>query len=109
MNLPGSAITFVHHFRGLYAGAESLFTPHTAAQLPMIHVHCFSTKPDSGTAEDDIRQRLAEELGVALPPGSSKDENGRLSIHWVRNVAPNKAMYCASFRLMPEVAFAARS
>ena len=109
MNLPGSAITFVHHFRGLYAGAESLFAPHTDAQLPMIHVHCFSTKPDSGTAEDDIRQRLAEELGVAFPPGGPEDGRDDFSIHWVRNVAPNKAMYCASFRLMPEVAFAARS
>lgn len=29
-----------------------------------------------------------------------------LNLHWVRTVAPKKDMYCVSFRLSPEIAFA---
>jgi tRNA (guanine37-N1)-methyltransferase len=28
------------------------------------------------------------------------------ALHWVRTVAPKKDMYCVSFRLSPEIAFA---
>lgn len=27
-------------------------------------------------------------------------------VHWVRKVAPNKDMYCVSFRLTPDIVFA---
>jgi tRNA (guanine37-N1)-methyltransferase len=27
-------------------------------------------------------------------------------VHWVRKVAPNKDMYCVSFRLTPDMVFA---
>ena len=43
-------------------------------------------------------QRVEDALGGALEDG--------VSFHHVRSVAPNKDMYCASFRLPRAVAFA---
>lgn len=107
MNLPASALDFLHNYRGLYHGHEALFTPHTETKLPMIHAHCFAAKADDATPLEDICQRICTEIGVQLVPGDA-DEAGRVSIHEVRDVAPAKRMFCASFRLPPEVAFAPR-
>lgn len=105
MNLPASACTFVHHYRGVYAGREELFTPHTDAKLPLVHVHCFALKSDDEVPLLDICERLTSELGAKMVPGDA--ENPReVSIHNVRDVAPAKRMWCASFRIPPEVAFA---
>ncbi len=114
MNLPASAIEFLSSYRGVYAGQEALFAPHTATRLPLVHVHCFSHKcPDDETpAHVDICERISRELGFAVRPAAtpgSEGAEGVVSIHNVRDVAPAKSMYCASFRLMPEVAFAERS
>jgi tRNA (guanine37-N1)-methyltransferase len=112
MNLPGSAITFVHHYRGLYSGREMLFSPHTDIPLPLVHVHCFSFKAEKGQAaaavDNDICQRLSDELDFLMKPGDA-EKKGEVAVYEVRNVAPNKTMYCASFRIPPEVAFAPRS
>jgi tRNA (guanine37-N1)-methyltransferase len=106
MNLPASAISFLPSFRGLYARHETLFTPHTTTKLPMIHVHCFSTKSDDNVREGlDICERISKELGVVMIPGDGEVE-GQVTIHDVRDVAPHKRMFCASFRLPKEVAFA---
>ena len=43
-------------------------------------------------------QRVEEKIGHRL----SEDT----AYHWVRSVAPQKEMYCVSFRLPPAVAFA---
>lgn len=109
MNLPASAIEFLHNFRGLYEGREELFTPHTETKLPMVHVHCFAVKADDATPLDDICQRIEKEIGVLLTPGDDADKDGQVLIHEVRDVAPAKRMFCASFRLPPSVAFAPRS
>ncbi|KAK5987583.1 tRNA (guanine(37)-N1)-methyltransferase [Cladobotryum mycophilum] len=109
MNLPASAIEFLHNFRGLYQGQEELFAPHTEARLPVVHVHCFAVKADDATPLDDICQRIQKEIGVLLTPGDDTDKDGHVLIHEVRDVAPAKRMFCASFRLPPEVAFAPRS
>jgi tRNA (guanine37-N1)-methyltransferase len=108
MNLPGLATTFLHHYIGLYSGMEELFTPHTSTHLPLIHVHCFSFKdPDPTLAQEDICQRIYDEIGVRLTPGSYQND-GEVYIHEVRNISPTRNMFCASFRLPVEVAFAPR-
>ncbi|PKS06394.1 hypothetical protein jhhlp_007142 [Lomentospora prolificans] len=107
MNLPGSATTFLHCYRGLYAGKEELFAPHTATRLPVVHVHCFAPKLSDEEVFEDINKRIYDEIGVRLPVGNDLDA-GQVSIYDVRDVAPNKRMFCASFRIPPEVAFAPR-
>lgn len=104
MNLPATAIEFLHSFGGLYHGHEELFTPKTETKLPMVHVHCFSTKSDDNIREGiEICERISKELGVTIKPGDEE-----LTIHEVRDVAPKKKMFCASFRLPREVAFRSR-
>ena len=101
MNLPASAITFLPNFTGLYNGLEKLFIPHTDTKLPMIHVHCFSTKSDDNKAEEEkICKQISEQLGCEIKP---RDED--VTIWDVRDVAPQKRMFCASFRLPESVAF----
>lgn len=71
----------------------------------MIHVHCFSTKSDDNVKEGiEISERISVELGVKMEPGYGEEE-GKVGIHDVRDVAPMKRMFCASFRLPGEVAF----
>ncbi|ELR09146.1 tRNA(m(1)G37)methyltransferase [Pseudogymnoascus destructans] len=123
MNLPATAITFLPAFRGLYAGHESLFAPHTATKLPMVHVHCFSTKSEDNVKEGiEISGIVSEMLGVKMEfegavekvegdPRKRKEavgevKEGRVRVHDVRDVAPLKRMFCASFRIPAEVAFA---
>ncbi|RYO97889.1 hypothetical protein DL765_011014 [Monosporascus sp. GIB2] len=107
MNLPASAITFLPHFRGLYAGHEELFARHTGIKLPVVHVHCFAPKADDDGPILEVCERISAELGVKVLPGDP-EENGRAAVHNVRTVAPKKDMFCASFRLPAEVAFAPR-
>lgn len=104
MNLPATAIDFLGSFNGLYHGHETLFEPHTNTKLPMVHVHCFSTKSDDNVAEHiDICKRITKELGYEIKPGDEE-----LLIYQVRDVAPNKRMFCASFRIPRVVAFRER-
>lgn len=95
MNLPATAIEFLDAFRGLFKGREEQI-PEPKIQLPMIHCHCFSK---SDKPEDDVRERVEAVMGGKLELDSVK-------LHWVRKVAPNKDMYCISFRLPAEIAFA---
>lgn len=112
MNLPASAIEFLPYYRGLYAGQEALFAPHTDTKLPMIHVHCFALKSDEDQPRIDICERVSKELGVTMQWDGGKQggaDEGLVTVHHVREVAPAKSMYCASFRLPASVAFAARN
>ncbi len=52
----------------------------------------------------EICQRITERLGYEVKPGDEE-----LVIYEVRDVAPKKRMFCASFRLPREVAFRSRS
>ncbi|KAF2705380.1 hypothetical protein K504DRAFT_448938 [Pleomassaria siparia CBS 279.74] len=110
MNLPASAITFLPSFIGLYSNipgisvseARQMFAPHTEIPLPMIHVYCFSTKSDDNVAETkEICEEISRQLNFEVAPNKTPD----MQIWDVRDVAPKKRMFCASFRLPAEVAF----
>ncbi|KAI9722714.1 MAG: hypothetical protein M1812_001645 [Candelaria pacifica] len=103
LNLPATALSFLPSFIGLYTGRENLFSPHNTTELPMIHVYCFSTKSDTNEEEKigiwaEVSEMLEFEVTGQTPEASIWD---------VRDVAPNKRMFCASFRLPAEVAFRA--
>ncbi|OAX44928.1 hypothetical protein K503DRAFT_788599 [Rhizopogon vinicolor AM-OR11-026] len=99
MNLPDSAIDFLDCFRGIFSGgASARDLGGIYANMPMVHCHCFTRELQPDKAEADIRQRVEGKLGHKL------DE--AVTLHMVRSVAPNKDMYCISFRLPRDVAFA---
>ena len=108
MNLPASAIDFLPCFQGLYAGREALFAPHTATKLPLLHVHCFAGKHDEQMPKQDVLARVSRELGVDMTLGDDPERDSELAVYYVREVSNNKSMYCATFRLPPQVAFAGR-
>jgi tRNA (guanine37-N1)-methyltransferase len=118
MNLPDSAITFLDAFRGILLSPEGLERSDISGVyhvMPMIHCYCFTRELEFDKAVVDIRevrfflaaafmaltlffcQRVEEKLGCPL--------GGQISFHMVRSVAPNKDMYCISFRLPRKVAF----
>ncbi len=102
LNLPATATTFLPSFIGLYAGHEDLFSPHTSTPLPMIHVYCFSTKSDGNKAEEmKICREISGQLGYEIAKAGDEE----MEIWDVRDVAPEKRIFCASFRLPAEVAF----
>lgn len=86
MNLPATAPEFLDAFRGF-----------NGKTLPRIHAHCFSKKALE-EAERETIARCAIALGVPLDV-----QTCRLVVHLVRNVAPNKNMYCISFNLPESV------
>ncbi|KAG1787824.1 Met-10+ like-protein-domain-containing protein [Suillus plorans] len=96
MNLPDSAIDFLDAFRGILSESEWDFGNY--ANMPMIHCHCFTRELHPDRAEADIIQRVESKLGHKLET--------EVTLHMVRSVAPNKDMYCISFRLPRDVAFA---
>jgi tRNA (guanine37-N1)-methyltransferase len=85
MNLPASAPEFLDAFIG-----------YTGKKLPRIHVHCFGSKQEE--AEGDAIQRCAKALKCPLDR-----EKDQVSVHIVRDVAPNKNMLCVSFTLPAQV------
>lgn len=89
MNLPALALEFLDAFRGLLHQE-----PSCGENLPTVHCYCFS-KDDN--PETDVVKRASRSLGFPL-------EN-RCSVHFVRNVAPNKDMMCVRFSLPKEVLF----
>lgn len=105
LNLPASAITFLSAFIGVYAGCSHHFEPFESRKLPLVHVHCFSSKTDDTKAvEEMICKRISEQIGFTMKPGDPEIE-GEVEIWDVRDIAPSKRMFCASFRLPKEVAF----
>nr|XP_004649695.1 tRNA (guanine(37)-N1)-methyltransferase isoform X2 [Jaculus jaculus]XP_045009932.1 tRNA (guanine(37)-N1)-methyltransferase isoform X2 [Jaculus jaculus] len=83
MNLPAKAIEFLSAFRSLLDGP-----PCSSEHLPV--VHCYSFSKDVTPAED-VRHRAEAVLGISLEACSS--------VHFVRNVAPNKEMVCITFQI----------
>ncbi|CAO3617289.1 unnamed protein product [Cunninghamella blakesleeana] len=101
MNLPETAIEFLDAFRGLYLDQKPLYDSLLSSppKLPLVHCHCFTKSEDPAK---DIAQRVEAAIGSPYDPSTSK-------LHWVRNVAPKKDMYCISFQLTPEMVFATKS
>ncbi|KAJ7878611.1 Met-10+ like-protein-domain-containing protein [Mycena leptocephala] len=97
MNLPDSAIEFLDAFRGIFSRLDRQKVEKIYTTMPMIHCHCFTREIEPEPARVDILKRVEEKIGYPVP----KD----FSLHLVRSVAPNKDMYCISFRLPAEVAF----
>ena len=105
LNLPASAINFLPAFIGLYRGQEDLFAPETKTKLPLVHVYCFNAKDDDTNAvEGRICKEISDRLSFDMRPGDGETE-GQVSIWDVRDVAPSKRMFCATFRLPAKVAF----
>lgn len=78
MNLPALAVEFLDAFRDLEEGS------------PLIHVYTFSKEAVGEQADKAIIQACQEALGEQIQDGQ---------VHFVRNVAPNKNMFRASFVL----------
>ena len=105
LNLPASAINFLPSFVGMYAEHSSLFEANEPIPLPMLHVYCFSTKSDDNKEEERaICKEISGQIDFEINPGDPSIE-GKAEIWDVRDVAPNKRMFCASFRLPREIAF----
>ena len=105
MNLPAIATDFLVNFVGIYEGCEHLFQPVGAAKLPWIHCYCFGPKTDDSeqdlkAAQELIWSHIASKVGGHIDAVDSEAE-----LVDVRDVAPNKRQYCATFRLPPSIAF----
>ncbi|TFK56856.1 hypothetical protein OE88DRAFT_1709346 [Heliocybe sulcata] len=101
MNLPDSAIEFLDAFRGILSGGDperNLSGIYDV--MPMVHCHCFTRELEPDKAAKDIRARVEEKLGYKFT------DDDEVSLHLVRSVAPNKEMYCISFRLPRAVVYA---
>ncbi|ODQ63233.1 hypothetical protein NADFUDRAFT_48142, partial [Nadsonia fulvescens var. elongata DSM 6958] len=106
MNLPDSAIEFLGAFRGLYADGKfkDLFVGENKRELPLIHVHCFhKSEPASNPTDAEVYEALRQRVSNSMKFEIAVEE---LSFHYVRKVAPTKDMYCITYRIPEEVAFA---
>lgn len=81
MNLPASALQFLDAFRGV------IERKYWREPLPLIHCYCF-------IRASETQEYILSEAEAALN-AHIKDP----IFHRVRDVAPNKAMFCLSFRL----------
>nr|XP_018260242.1 tRNA (guanine37-N1)-methyltransferase [Kwoniella dejecticola CBS 10117]OBR82400.1 tRNA (guanine37-N1)-methyltransferase [Kwoniella dejecticola CBS 10117] len=110
MNLPDSALAFLHSYNGCFSpllAEESFVKQYGDAadklreeDMPLVHVYCFTREIEADKAQVDILKRGSDDLGYQLSPSSPG-----YHLHHVRSVAPNKDMYCLTFRLPKEVAF----
>ncbi|XVF88485.1 hypothetical protein PTKIN_Ptkin19aG0055100 [Pterospermum kingtungense] len=86
MNLPASALQFLDAFRG------AISRKCWKGPLPLVHCYCF------------IRANETNEMIISEAESALKAEIKDPVFHRVRDVAPNKTMFCLSFRL-PEACF----
>ncbi|XP_029349199.1 tRNA (guanine(37)-N(1))-methyltransferase [Echeneis naucrates] len=89
MNLPALALEFLDAFRGLLQHEVPCDD-----NLPTVYCYGFSKDKNPDT---DVVKRASGSLGLPL--------DKQCSVHFVRNVAPNKDMLCVRFTLPKEVLF----
>ncbi|GAA6043148.1 hypothetical protein JCM8097_004342 [Rhodosporidiobolus ruineniae] len=107
MNLPASALTFLDAFDGLFRdlyareGEETVkkaLEEETGGRLPVVHCYCFTKEPEGEAATKDICERATAALGHRVHTGLPD-----FNLHYVRDVAPKKIMFCLEFRLTDEM------
>ncbi|WCJ29739.1 tRNA (guanine(37)-N1)-methyltransferase [Euphorbia peplus] len=81
MNLPASALEFLDAFKG------AIQKEYWKGSLPWIHCYCF------------MRASETEEIIISVAESALGARIQESTFHRVRDVAPNKAMFCLSFRL----------
>ncbi|PPR86213.1 hypothetical protein GOBAR_AA34477 [Gossypium barbadense] len=86
MNLPASALQFLDAFRAIISRKN------WRGPLPLAHCYCF------------IRANETQEFIISEAESALNAKIKDPMFHKVRDVAPNKAMFCLSFRL-PEACF----
>ncbi|GMH04624.1 hypothetical protein Nepgr_006464 [Nepenthes gracilis] len=84
MNLPAAALQFLDAFRGI------IQKKYWKGSMPLVHCYCFMR---SNETEELIILEAESALGARIQDPI---------LHKVRDVAPNKAMFCLSFRLPEE-------
>ncbi|KAK9916896.1 hypothetical protein WJX75_008445 [Coccomyxa subellipsoidea] len=89
LNLPATAVEFLDVFNGCFNQERWRDVP-----LPFIHCYTFAKAAET---DADIISRAEAALGGALSKGCQ--------VHLVRDVAPNKRMFCLSFQLPEAIAF----
>ncbi|XP_050214540.1 tRNA (guanine(37)-N1)-methyltransferase 1 [Mercurialis annua] len=80
MNLPASALQFLDSFRGISQ------REYWKGSLPWIHCYCFIRATET---QESIISEASSTIGAPIQDPV---------FHRVRDVAPNKAMFCLSFR-----------
>lgn len=119
MNLPGTAIEFLDAFRGAFvddvwkratdgisasSSSSDATTVSSSSQpkkeLPMVHCYCF-------TRSSEYKLEILSRIHKAFNSTSLVAQDLDVSI--VRDVAPNKVMCCAHFRVPEDVAFGSAS
>ncbi|KAG7673758.1 hypothetical protein KSW81_006949 [Nannochloris sp. 'desiccata'] len=91
MNLPATAVEFLDALNGSFDPGMW-----KGKDLPTVHVYAFLKKDET---VQDLQRRMEAALGGPL-------ESSSIEFYSVRDVAPNKQMFCASFRLPKDIAFA---
>lgn len=104
MNLPDSAIDFLGNFVGLYFNYSQY---ENITKMPWIHVHCFEKYGnDEDLSMEEIQERVYQRILKSMNTTSSILPLTDLSFHLVRKVSPTKPMFCVSYKLPRELAFA---
>lgn len=94
MNLPALAVTFLDEFIGLLSERSSEQETYPDHLIPYVHCYVFGKAEDTRQA---ARELAEENLGESLPEDAT--------VRFVRNVAPNKDMYCVAFKVPRHLLF----